>query len=164
MIMNHVQSVRLMRMILTHSLTRILLFISTAFILNSCEQTPALSQDVDEIVLQTIAMESANQPILGQAYVAKTIQTRARRGKISPRQAVLVPKQYSCWNSPKWAKAWLDTNYTPKARQNALEAWQMASRLPMVSHYHTRQVRPYWASSMQRIVIVGQHHFYKEVR
>ena len=145
-----------------HTLTRILLFISTAFILNSCE--PAFSQEVDEVVLQTIAMESANQPILGQAYVAKTIQTRARRSNISPRRAVLAPKQYSCWNSPKLAKAWLDTNYTPKARQNALEAWQMAFKLPMVSHYHTRQVKPYWASSMQRIITVGQHHFYLEAR
>ena len=113
-------------------------------------------------MLQTIAMESANQPMLGQAYVAKTIQTRARMGNISPQEAVLKPKQYSAWNSPKTASAWLDKHYTPKARQNAWKAYTMAYSIPPVTHYHTLKVRPYWAKAMRHVITVGGHSFYKE--
>ena len=118
-----------------------------------------------EIVLHTIAMESASEPIEGQALVAKTIQNRAQRAGISPQEAVLRPKQYSCWNSPKWAKAWLDTNYSPAVRLRALKAWEMAFYSPFKGrHYHTKSVKPYWAKHQTPFCVISNHVFYEGVK
>lgn len=138
-----------------------LLISSLLVIVSSCSVAYA---DAPEVVLQTIAMESANQSAEGQAWVAKTIQTRAQRAKRSPESVVKRPKQYSCWNSPKWASAWLRVNYTTEVRQRASQAYRMALSLPAVTHYHTKAVKPYWAKhkSMKPVKVIGDHMFYEE--
>ena len=118
-----------------------------------------------EIVLQTIAMESASEPMEGQVLVARTIQNRARKAGITPERAVLRPFQFSCWNDRKWAKRWLDTHYGPKTRLRALKAWEMASYSTFNGrHYHTTDVMPYWAKGHAPSVVVGRHAFYDRIR
>lgn len=125
----------------------------------------AISSEVPEVVLQTIAMEAASEPMAGQVLVARTIQNRARKAGITAEQAVLRPKQYSCWNDRKWASAWLRANYTPSVRLRALKAWEMAYSSPFKGrHYHTKAVRPYWAAGKAPAYVVGQHIFYEGIR
>ena len=72
------------------------IFLALAIILGSCE--PAYPTEVNEIVLQTISMESANQPFSGQVAVASVIINRARKAGKSLEWVVLRPRQFSCWN------------------------------------------------------------------
>lgn len=139
-----------------------LLTLAVIACISSCEPAHA---EPSEVVLQTIAMESGGESLEGQAWVAKTIQTRSKRGKISPQDVVLRPKQYSCWNSPKWAKAWLARHYGLKARGGAVIAWNRALKLPyQVTHYHTIDIKPYWAVGHIPKVVVGRHAFYDDVK
>lgn len=119
-----------------------------------------------EVVLQSIAMESAGEPMAGQVAVASTIINRARRAGKSLEWAVLRPKQYSCWNSPKWARTWLSKHYTPKTRENALSALNSAivNTVPNIRHYHTVNIKPYWAVGHRPCLVIGHHAFYEGIK
>ena len=121
--------------------------------------------EVPEVVLQTIAMESAGESLEGQSWVAKTIQSRAERGKTSPQQVVLRPKQFSCWNDRQGALKWLKRHYSAKVRQSAIKAWNTAYSLPLTpTHYHAAQVHPYWAKGKTPCVVIGNHLFYEGIK
>ena len=144
------------------------LILAIALSLASCSQTPVMAQSaISEVVLQTIAMESANQSALGQQLVAHVIINRA---VVSHKSLVAIckqPKQFSCWNSPSKAKAWLDRHYTPKARQNARNALETAFKTrayPAIRHYHAKSVRPYWAKGHKPTVVWGDHLFYGGIK
>lgn len=148
------------------TLTRIPLLIFMGLMLNSCSQTPVLAQSaISEVVLQTIAMESANQSARGQQLVAHVIINRSMASNRSLEAVCKAHRQFSAWNDPKLARAWLASNYTNNVRQNAHKALEMAfksSSYPTITHYHTKNVRPYWAKSMKVVVVEGEHIFYKE--
>ena len=132
-------------------------------LMGSCEAARA---EVSEVVLQTIAMEAADQPFEGQVAVASVILNRARRGNISPQSVVMRPKQFSCWNSHKWARTWLDKHYTPKVRQRALNALNQAivGGMTDLTHYHHTGIRPYWAVGHTPSVVIGKHVFYEGIK
>ena len=122
-----------------------------------------------EIVLQTISMESAGESDEGMYLVAQVIVNRARRANKTLEWAVLKPKAFSCWNSPKWAKAWLYSNYTPKTHQRALKALNRAivetdSTAMKLTHYHTTAIMPYWANGHTPTIVVGNHAFYSNIK
>ena len=118
-----------------------------------------------ELVLQTIAMEASNQNLDGQAWVARVIQTRAKRRGISEESVVLTPKQFSCWNDYKLANAWLVVNYSHKVRQMALNAYKMAITMTVKpTHYHTIKVKPYWSKGKKPLAVIGSHVFYDNIK
>lgn len=118
-----------------------------------------------EAVLKTIAMESSNQSLEGQAWVARVIQVRAKRANISEEAVVYAYKQFSCWNSRKWADAWLSVHYTPKVRQNAYNAYKKAIRMTVnPTHYHTLKVKPYWSKGKRPLAVIGAHAFYDNIK
>lgn len=146
--------------------------------LASCERIPAFSKQTvtdwrvesTEAVLQTIAMESANQPARGQALVALTIINRARIRHTTPEIEALRPFQYSAWNrGGKWAKAWLWSYWGYKARKQAILAYSsglaMASKPKFqgIRHYHTKAVHPGWARGQTPCLVIGDHKFYKDI-
>lgn len=134
--------------------------LTVALSLGSCEEVNA-----SEIVYQTIAMEGANQSLEGQAMIASTLLNRALIRHSTPEIEAKRPKQYSCWNDPKWARAWLDKHYTPKTRQNAEKAYKTAlvgSGINHFTHYHRVDILPYWAVG-QRGVRHGDHVFYADI-
>jgi len=126
-----------------------------------------------EVVLQTIALESASESMEGQVAVAGVILERARRSGKSLEAVCLARKQFSCWNDPKWAKRWLGLYYTPKARQNSSNALKMAYQMGSkegFTHYHVYQVnqygeevRPYWARG-KKGVRIDSHVFYRGIK
>lgn len=121
---------------------------------------------VPEEVLQTIAMESANQDPIGQAMVAKVILNRARITGSGLKDVVFKPKQFSAWNDPKWSKAWLEKHYTPEVRQSAMQAFNVALRMNMynnVTHYHTKSVHPKWSKGHKPVVKSGDHLFFGDI-
>lgn len=127
----------------------------------------AWSAEQSEIVLQTIAMESAGRPE-GMPYVAVTLINRARLRGTTLEHEALRRKQYSCWNNAKWAKGWLDKHYTPKVRLRALNALKMgmveAVKYPDMRHYHTIGTSPYWAKGHTPVLILGGHKWYRGIK
>ena len=121
----------------------------------------------DEVVLQTIAMESADQSAYGQFLVASVIVNRSRTSGKSLEQICLAKRQFSCWNSQKWAVSWLSRHYDTRTRDNALDALEqalIANNRPLVDHYHRFDVHPSWAKRLKRVERVGAHVFYSSKR
>jgi len=126
-----------------------------------------------EVVYKTIAMESASEPLEWQVAVAGVILERSRGSRKSLEAVCLAPKQFSAWNTDskavRWRRAWLDRYYTPKARQNALKALNKAileqskGLNPGYTHYHNKDVRPYWSVG-HKGVLIGKHKFYKGIK
>ena len=117
----------------------------------------------EEVVLQTIAMESADQPALGQQRVAEVIINRAKLSGESLMAVCLKPKQFSAWNDRKWAVSWLSRHYDTRTRDNAIHALEMAENAqnrPLIDHYHRFDVHPSWAKRLKKVEGVGAHVFY----
>ena len=140
------------------------LLFSIGVTLIGCE--PAYPAEVSEVVLQTIAMESADQPFEGQVAVASVIINRARKAGKSLEWVVSRPKQFSCWNSQSWASRWLSRHFDSRTRSNALSALETAliSGNRQVSHYHTRDILPYWAKGHKPALQIGRHLFYEGIK
>ena len=137
-----------------------IIFIGIAYGVSSCRNAYA-----DEVVIQTIAMEAANQlddDAYGQYAVASVIVNRSRQRGQTLEEVCLARKQFSCWNDPKWAKTWLDNNYTIKTRWRASKALKRAILEPIkgVNHYHTVSVKPCWAKGKTPSYRIGEHLFY----
>lgn len=119
-----------------------------------------------EVVIKTIAMESADQSEYGQYLVASVIVNRARLAGNSLEWVVLRPKQFSCWNSRSLASAWLGSHFDKKARKQAEKALKQAIKRPFlgITHYHTVDVMPYWAVGHKPVAVIGRHVFYENIR
>ena len=122
----------------------------------------------NEVVYQTIAMESANQPARGQEAVAGVILERSRRSGKSLEAVCLAPRQFSCWNSQKEAKRWLLKHYDSQTRGKAVKAYSNAlmrsGAYRGVRHYHTKGVMPKWAKGHKPALIIGEHVFYRGIK
>lgn len=127
----------------------------------------AYAEGVPEVVLQTIAMEGANQSVEGQMLIASTILNRARIRHTTPEVEAIRPFQYSCWNDRRWAKTWLSRHYDRQTRLSALSAYHEAINAkegyPVLTHYHTISIKPYWAKGRKPDVVIGQHAFYSGI-
>ena len=138
-------------------------------VLASCEPAHAV-QEGQSIVVETIMMEAANQGEEGMVAVAEVIRNRAKRDNRSMMEVVLKPKQFSCWNSKKWAVEWLERYGDGQSYQKASKALEIAlggSRtVSGATLYHSNAVQPSWAKSRlcHEVAIIGNHVFYTEAR
>lgn len=125
----------------------------------------AYAEDSREIVLQTIAMEAANQSDRGQYLVASVIVNRAMASGQTLGQVCTARKQFSAWNDPKLAARWLSRHYDPSVRLRAYNALQRALNRPYegIRHYHTNDVRPYWSEGHKAAITEGAHLFYEGI-
>lgn len=139
--------------------------LTVCLIASACLMQSAWAES--EVVYQTIAMESANQSFDGQIAVAQVIINRAKRSNRSLEAVCKAPRQFSCWNDQKRAKAWLTSYYTPKVRLGAEMALKRAineQSQTKITHYHTKQVRPYWSKGHTPSLVIGEHVFYEGIR
>ena len=111
-----------------------------------------------DIVTETIAKESSNQPYLAQVAVAEVIKTRAKERKQSCSQVIFSKKQFSCNNPGVRQKA-----RTKKELTTALKAWNEA-KATGVNLYHDGSVNPKWTRSknVKFVKRIGDLYFYKE--
>jgi hypothetical protein len=122
-----------------------------------------------EIVLQTLAMESASHPE-GMPYVALTLYNRALMRNTSMSEEALRAKQYSCWNSQKWAYSWLSRHYTASVQAQAVSSLALGLEMARngmykgMRHYHTINTSPYWAKGHTPALILGGHKWYEGIK
>lgn len=124
------------------------------------------------IFAKTIWAEARGEPLTGQIAVAWVIKNRTlkpSRFGVGYEGVCLKPKQFSCWNADDPQRARLeqvdlDTPSLRRALGVALlvESGDLENPVGEADHYHTVDIRPYWAEEMTVVAIIGRHRFLKE--
>lgn len=108
--------------------------------------------------------EARDQPLIGQRAVAHVTLNRAKQKNLPIKTVVLEPGQFS-WTKHKKLGT-IQTIKEPEAFKNCCKAVLMAVLLPDVTngstHFHAKNIRPYWAKEFQKTKVIGDHIFYKE--
>jgi N-acetylmuramoyl-L-alanine amidase len=144
-------------------LTMSLLLVGTLGTGTLAQTTPveASSQDI-KCLARNIYHEARGEPLEGQLAVAQVTLNRVQ----SPRYhntvcgVVYAYKQFS-WTLDKHkrvrdAKAWrsaLDVSRAVLTKSVHLPEFR-------ATHFHTLQVKPYWAKTKTRVAVIGNHVFY----
>lgn len=125
-----------------------------------------------DILARTLWGEARGEGRVGMEAVASVILNRAA----SPgwwgddiESVCLKNRQFSCWNAddPNRQKLLDVTDKDDAFKQAQSVAWlAIDGSLPDITngatHYHTRDIVPYWARARQPCAIIGKHLFYKE--
>ena len=117
---------------------------------------------IDPTTIETIAREASNQPLEAQAMVAKVIRQRSLERGLLPKEVVLQPLQFSCWN-----KGTAQSQRTPDEMATAQKAWDMSVNIKDEPNlYHDTSVTPSWTKSknVQFVKQIGKLKFYREKR
>jgi len=111
---------------------------------------------------ENIYHEARNQPVEGQVAVAKVTLNRVNHKHFpdSVCEVVYAPKQFS-WTSHKnkpvtEAKAWLMSLVVAQL----VILTHSAKPEFTATHFHTRQVNPYWNRRKEKVATIGNHVFY----
>lgn len=125
-----------------------------------------------DLLARTIYGESRGEGVEGMQAVANVIMNRVNAGRWYGRtvsEVVLKPFAFSCWNEndPNYNLVKkVDENNTgfKWAKSIAIDAYngKLADITKGATHYHAAGFTPYWAGSMTKTVIIGNHVFYKE--
>ena len=125
----------------------------------SCEGS-TYEQDV---VIATIILEAGGEYHVGALEgVYEVIMTRAEKRNMSPADVCLQKWQFSCWNGM------VIKDQIAKAKKHS--RWNIAKNIlgtktnyvKGADHYHADYIdAPYWAKTMKKTAVVGQHIFYK---
>ena len=125
-----------------------------------------------DLLARTIYGESRGEGVEGMQAVANVIMNRVNAGKWYGRtvsEVVLKPYAFSCWNANDPNYSLIKTVNTSNggfrlAKEIATTAYdgKLADLTGGATHYHAAGIFPYWAGSMQKTTIIGNHIFYKE--
>lgn len=114
-----------------------------------------------------VYFEARNQPLAGQVAVAQVTMNRVRSSRYPDDvcEVVYDHKQFSWYwdgksDMPRDNEAW----ETAQLVASAVLAGSGHKELEGVTHYHAVYVQPYWSKYMARVVVIGDHVFYKEDR
>jgi spore germination cell wall hydrolase CwlJ-like protein len=123
-----------------------------------------------ECLTQAIYYEAASETTQGQRAVAQVILNRVRSA-LYPHSVCATVYQGS--NLPTGCQFTFtcDGSLLRKPSRNGWERAQAVARAALnglvepsvgtATHYHTVYVIPYWASSLQKIALIGNHVFYR---
>ena len=124
-------------------------------------------EDAVEVgAVETILGEAENQSLEGMTAVGEVIRTRARReGGVL--KAIYRRSQFSCWNRAERAKTVERIGrVSPETLQKAWRAWwdsDGTSYAKGATHYHHKDVMPWWAVGKRPCAVIGAHRFYKNI-
>lgn len=92
--------------------------------------------------------------------VALVTMNRVKQRKKTICEIVYEPRQFS-WTAN--VTGYLPSNIDDVRRAVANVMTNNVSDFTNgATHYHANYVNPLWASSMQRVAIIGNHHFYRK--
>ena len=127
-------------------------------------------QEIDTMA-RTIWGEARGEGTAGMVAVGNVILNRVAAGSwygLTVSEVCKKPKQFSCWNPD-------DPNYKKMLAVNTSDpqfkvALQIANNLIKygrdeditngATHYHAKNIRPYWVDDMTEVATVGNHIFY----
>jgi spore germination cell wall hydrolase CwlJ-like protein len=121
----------------------------------------------DQVAVETILLEAANQPMDGQIAVGNVIRNRARTSGTYFEAVCLKRYQFSCWLDRAWAERRL-ARATPLEWANARLAWERSESSNLVGdsrHYYApKYASPKWARGATKVYQIGAHRFVEGVR
>ena len=125
-------------------------------------KTPYVSRTELHCLAKNIYMEARGESLEGQIAVAQVTVNRVRNPAYHSTVCgvVYAYKQFS-WTLGK-RKQVVDQ----KAWRAALDISRavLTQSIPLphfpATHFHTRQVKPYWAKTKTRVAVIGNHIFY----
>jgi len=123
-----------------------------------------------DTLIRTVLGEARGEGLDGMAAVAQVIQNRANSGRYpsDPSEVALQPYQFSTWNSGEGGNNPQQFSPNSNAYQQAAQvvdsvfSGQVPDRTNGALFYHTPQVSPNWANSVNRYgtTQLGNHIFY----
>jgi hypothetical protein len=142
------------------------------------QRKPGRLEGQVQLLAATIFAEARSEGVGGMRCVAHVIQNRVgpRFGRTMA-EVIMKPWQFSAWNrgDPNRKIALNPERYARSAGDRA--AWAAAQSIARevvegrsvdptggALFYHTRAVRPHWASTGVGKRVIGQHIFYRDVR
>ena len=130
----------------------------------------AQGRSAEECLAQAVYYESAGQPLEGQRAVAQVVLNRMRHPAY-PKSVCGVVYQGS---ERRTGCQFTFTCDGSLARKPSRSGWDLADRVARqalsgtversvgtATNYHADFVVPYWASSLQKLVTIGNHIFYR---
>ena len=115
----------------------------------------------DRTAVETIMLESLGEGYAGMVAVGEVIRNREKLFMKGSEKVCLMPKQFSCWNDERKARAFLDKYHIYYFV--AYTAW-LASKSSVLTRgatdYHADTVYPYWAEAYRVSTRIGRHVFY----
>jgi len=118
----------------------------------------------------TVYHEARGESIDGQIACAHVIFNRALARHLSVKEVVYQPEQFSCYNEDKEPSI---TNYKAfviaqeavnRARDERLRGLSFSGADHYLNPYlviETQGKLPEWVEGMERVAIIGRHHFYR---
>ena len=130
-----------------------------------------MTQDQTTYLAKTLWGEARGEGKRGMQAVGNVVLNRVKKAGwfgASVKDVVLKPYQFSCWNKADPNRAKLDNLTFAELKSSG--AYEVAEnlingKLPDITggatHYHAKNVTPYWAKSMTKTTEIGNHVFYK---
>ena len=127
-----------------------------------------------QILASTIYGEARGEDSSGKYAVACVIYNRWEKKKYTKTiyDICLAPKQFSCWNKddPNYKLLTEPNRPLDKAYIDSLEEAIFVLREGKhnditngATHYHTKNIMPYWAKGKQPCATIGNHLFYNNI-
>ncbi len=130
-----------------------------------------MTQDQTTYLAKTIWGEARGEGNKGMQAVGNVILNRVSRGGwygASVKDVVLKPYQFSCWNENDINRSKIENlSFNDLQKSGAYEIAQKLINGKLgditngATHYHAKNIVPYWASSMSKTAEIGNHIFYK---
>lgn len=118
--------------------------------------------DSDKIAVQTLLLEALGEGYRGMVAVGEVIRNREKLFRKNSKEVCLMPKQFSAWNDPRRAEAFLKKHHD--FYFIAARAWVESGKSSFTkgaTDYHTVSVHPYWASAYPIAARIRHHIFYR---
>ena len=111
-------------------------------------------------MVENVWHEARGEGMRGMHAVALVTMNRVKQRKKTICEIVYEPRQFS-WTAN--VTGYLPSNIDDVRRAVANVMTNNVSDFTNgATHYHANYVNPLWASSMQRVAIIGNHHFYRK--
>lgn len=140
------------------------LYLGLVLSLMTWDVSARVSRDEAECLALNIFHEARGESLKGQVAVAMVTLNRVKSGKYpNTICAVVYQKAQFSWTlgKRKRVKDWKAYNTVLALTHNILRGKIKHDITKGATFYHTKQVKPYWSYDMKKVVVIGQHIFYR---
>ncbi len=124
---------------------------------------PPLSPKSFSVVAKTAWDEARGEGEDGMKAVLHVLKNRADTNATDPAKEALKKKQFSGWNDPKRLRKMKDDDPRLEEAKRLTEV-VFSGEDPDITggatHFHAKNVDPYWRKAMQKTAQIGKHLFY----
>ena len=106
--------------------------------------------------------ESRGEEQLGQIAVAHVTLNRVKKGDTSVKEVVLSPYQFSWVHTQPWEPK--DIPALVQCFHSAVIAMNGFDFTGGSTHYHKKNIKPFWTRKKELVAVIGAHKFYRDIK